>query len=291
MDIDKKMNAVQAMQEYIKAHLDESITLTDLSKVSFYSPWYSHRLFVEKLHMTPADYIRRFRLAQSALKLRDEHLKIADIAFSLGFGSVDGYQRAFLHEFGCNPSVYAKNPIPLRLFTPYEVKYLIPRKEQKMENVKNIFIQMIEKPERDVIIKRGITAKDYFAYCEEVGCDVWGILTSIKSISGEPVCLFLPKCMIPSGTSEYVQGVEVASGYSGPIPDGFEVIHLSAGKYLMFQGEPFAEENYCDAIEQVQMAIDKYDPSVNGFSKDLKSPRIQLEPIGTRGYIELLPIK
>jgi len=235
MDIDKKINAVQAMQEYIKAHLDESITLTDLSKVSFYSPWYSHRLFVEKLHMTPADYIRRF--------------------------------------------------------TPYEVKYLIPRKEKKMENVKNIFIQMIEKPERDVIIKRGITAKDYFAYCEEVGCDVWGILTSIKSISGEPVCLFLPKCMIPSGTSEYVQGVEVASGYSGPIPDGFEVIHLSAGKYLMFQGEPFAEENYCDAIEQVQMAIDKYDPSVNGFSKDLKSPRIQLEPIGTRGYIELLPIK
>ena len=29
-------------------------------------------------------------------------------------------------------------------------------------------------------------------YCNEAGCDVWGLLTSIKSISGELVCLWLP---------------------------------------------------------------------------------------------------
>ena len=82
MDADRKNEAVQKMQEYIKKHLNEPISLTDLSKVSFYSPWYSHRIFVELLHMTPADYIRRFRLSQSALCLRDEQVKIADVAFS-----------------------------------------------------------------------------------------------------------------------------------------------------------------------------------------------------------------
>ena len=35
----------------------------------------------------------------------------------------------------------------------------------------------------------------------------------------------------------------------------------------------------------------KYDPSVIGYSWDDSNPRIQLEPIGTRGYIELRAIK
>ena len=160
-----------------------------------------------------------------------------------------------------------------------------------MERVKTIFVQVVEKPERDAIIKRGVKAKDYFAYCEEVGCDVWGILTSIKSISGEPVCLWLPPKMIAAGTSEYVQGVEVAAMYDGPVPQGFEVIRLPKCKYLMFQGEPFAEEDYGEAIGQLQAAVDRYDPAIGGFAWDKENPRIQLEPIGKRGYIELLAIK
>lgn len=49
-----------------------------------------------------------------------------------------------------------------------------------MENVKNVLIQIVEKPMRKVIIKRGIQANDYFTYCQEVGCDVWGLLTSMS---------------------------------------------------------------------------------------------------------------
>lgn len=160
-----------------------------------------------------------------------------------------------------------------------------------METVKNVFVQVIEKPERKVLIKRGVKAADYFAYCDEVGCDVWGLINSIKSISGEPVCLWLPKQYIAPGTSEYVQGVEVPVNYDGIVPDGFDVIVLPAAKYLMFKGEPFAEEDYGQAIEDIQAAIQKYDPAIIDAQWDLSNPRIQLEPIGTRGYIELLAIK
>mgnify|MGYP001358182477 FL=1 len=289
--MEEHREAVQRMQDYIAEHLRENITLADLSTASLFSPWYSYRLFSQWVNMTPADYIRRLRLSKSALMLRDEDYKILDVALELGFDSVDGYQRAFFREFGCNPRQYATAPIPLYLFTPYGVRYQIVRKEKQMENVKSVFVQVIEKPVRKVIIKRGIQATDYFAYCEEVGCDVWGLLTSIKSISGEPVCLWLPAAYIASGTSEYVQGVEVPADYDGVIPDGFDVIELPASKYLMFQGEPFDEKNYCDAIEQVQNAVEKYDPAAIGYAWDKENPRIQLEPIGTRGYIELLAIK
>lgn len=160
-----------------------------------------------------------------------------------------------------------------------------------MENVKTVFVQMIEKPQRKVLIKRGINADDYLTYCEEVGCDVWGLLTSMRSISGEPVCLWLPDKYIAPGTSKYVQGVEMAADYDGIIPDGFDVIELPPAKYLMFQGEPFAEEDYDKAIQQVWDAIKKYDPSVIGYAWDMENPRIQLEPRGARGYIELVAIK
>ena len=289
--MNEHIEAVQKMQDYIAVHLDNNITMTDLAKESQYSPWYSYRLFVDLLHMTPSVYIRRLRLSKSALRLRDEKIKVIDIAFDAGFDSVDGYQRAFYKEFGCNPHEYAICHTPIYLFTPYGVKYTNIKEKKNMSEVKNVFIQVIEKPERKVIIKRGKEATDYFKYCEEVGCDVWGLLSSIKSICGEPVCLWLPKKYIKENTSEYVQGVEVPMDYTGQIPKGFDVIELPKCKYIMFQGEPFEEENFCEAIGQVCDAIKKYNPNINGFNWDDDNPRIQLEPIGTRGYIELHPIK
>lgn len=241
--------------------------------------------------MTPAEYIRKLQLKNAALRLRDEKVKILDVALDCGFTSVDGFQRAFYKEFGINPKDYALSPVPIPLFISYNIETLYG-KENKGMNTKNVFIQVVEKPARKVIIKRGIKATHYFDYCEEVGCDVWGILVSIKSsIAKEPVCLWLPNNYIKEGTSEYVQGVEVSPTYSGPIPEGFDVIELPSSKYLMFQGEPFEEKDFEQAIQEIWEAEKKYDPSIIGYKWDEANPRIQLEPIGTRGYIELLPIK
>ena len=289
--MDEHIEAVQRMQDYIATHLDLNITMADLARVSQYSPWYSYRIFVNLLHMTPTVYIRRLRLSKSALQLRDEKVKIVEVAFDAGFDSVDGYQRAFYKEFGYNPHEYSVCPSPIYLFKPYGIKYTNRKENKDMSEVKNVFVQVIEKPERKVIIKRGKEATEYFQYCEEVGCDVWGLLCSMKSISGEPVCLWLPKSYIKAGTSEYVQGVEVAMDYSGEIPEGFDVIELPKCKYIMFQGEPFEEEKFCEAIEQVWGAIKKYNPETIGYEWDNSNPRIQLEPIGTRGYIELHSVK
>ncbi len=284
--------AVQHMQEFIEENLDKEITLSALSKVSLFSPWYSYRLFKEYLAMTPSEYIRRLRLSRSAVRLKNENCNITDIAFELGFGSVDGYTRAFNREFGCNPSQYAHNPVPIALFIPYGVKFIELRKDYfDMEKSQSIFIQVIHKPERKVIIKRGVSAKDYFEYGGEVGCDIWGILMSMTSPDDEPVSMWLPQKYIKYGTSTYVQGVEVTPDYSGIIPDGFDIISLPEAEYLAFQGEPFKEEDYCEAIYSVQLSMDRYAPSVIGYEWDDSNPRIQLEPRGERGYIELRAVK
>lgn len=38
---------VQRMQDYIEAHLDEKIGLSELASASLFSPWYSYHLFQE----------------------------------------------------------------------------------------------------------------------------------------------------------------------------------------------------------------------------------------------------
>ena len=160
-----------------------------------------------------------------------------------------------------------------------------------MENLQSVFVQIVTKPARKCIIKRGYAADNYFDYCGEVGCEVWGLLTSMDSLSGEPVCMFLPQKYIAPGTSTYVMGVEKEADFDGVIPEGFDTIDLPETTFLMFQGEPFEEENYGSAIEALQTATSRYNPAANGYVWDDSQPRIQLEPVGSRGYIELLPVK
>ena len=288
--MEEQRKAVRRMQDYIHDHLSEEISMADLAKAASFSPWYARRIFIRYLGMTPAVYIRRLKLSRSALRLRDESGQILDVAMDMGYGSVDGYQRAFRREFGINPKEYSSSPIPVWLFTPSFITDK-ERSENKMSDTRNVFIQVVEKPARKVILKRGVRATEYWSYCEEVGCDVWGLLTSIRSISGEPVCLFLPEKLRNPAANEYVQGVEVEPDYAGEIPEGFEVIDLPASTYLLFRGEPFAEEDYVAAIGEIWDAEKKYDPAFIGFEWDNENPRIQLEPRGERGYIELVPVK
>ena len=284
--------AVQQMQDYIERNNAEEITLSDLARASLFSPWYAYRLFRDCLGLTPTEYIRKYRLTQAAKQLQTGAVKVIDTAYGAGFSNVDTFTRAFYREFGLNPGDYRKQPVPVPFFIPYGAKYRELRKEPiDVSNIQPIFIQLVRKPERLCVIKRGRCAEDYFTYCEEVSCDVWGILTSMKSLCGEPVALWLPPRYRKPDTSTYVQGVEVETDYSGVIPQGFDTIHLPEAEYLMFQGQPFREKDYCAAIRAVQTAMDGYDPSVIGYRWDDENPRIQLEPRGRRGYIELRAVR
>ena len=288
----EQVQAVQRMQDYIEKNNTEEISLSDLARASLFSPWYSYRLFRAALGLTPTEYIRKYRLTQAAKQLQSGNVKVTDAAFDAGFSNVDTFTRSFYREFGLNPSDYVKNPVPVPFFVPYGAKYRELRKEEiDVSNIQPIFIQAVQKPERLCIIKRGKQAEDYFPYCEEVGCDVWGILMSMKSLCGEPVSMWLPQKYKKPGTSTYVQGVEVETSYMGMIPEGFDTIHLPKAEYLMFQGQPFREEDYCEAIRTVQAAMDSYNLSVIGYQWDDENPRIQLEPRGERGYIELRAVR
>jgi hypothetical protein len=166
-----------------------------------------------------------------------------------------------------------------------------------MEKTAVVFTQIVERPPRKLILKRGVKAQEYFAYCEEVGCGdsnnsaPWDVLCGIKEALYEPVGMWLPENMRPLGTGIYAHGVEVASDYVGAIPEGFDVINLEACKLLVFQGEPYDDEHIMDAVGQCMDRIKKFNPEVYGYryAPEL-APKMQLAPMGWRGYIEMHPI-
>lgn len=159
-------------------------------------------------------------------------------------------------------------------------------------NTKSVFVQVIERPARKLLLKRGQKAEEYFAYCDEVGCDVWSVLTSVKEALYEPIGIWLPQHLIKPGTSKYVQGVELPLDYSKAIPEGYELIELPPCTLMVFQGEPYDDENFSEEIGLVWKHIDRFNPGIYGYEWDPEAaPRFQLAPMGYRGYIEARPVK
>ncbi|MCK7487212.1 MAG: hypothetical protein MZU97_18165 [Bacillus subtilis] len=70
------------------------------------------------------------------------------------------------------------------------------------------------------------------------------------------------------------------------------MIELPAGKVMIFQGEPYDDDQFMDEVGDVMETIDRFQPEVYGYAFDDEfAPRFQLSPMGYRGYIEGRPVK
>jgi AraC family transcriptional regulator len=80
--------------------------------------------------------------------------------------------------------------------------------------------------------------------------------------------------------------------YTGPIPEGYDMVSLPACKMMVFQGQPYDDAKFEDAISDLWEVMKKYDPKIYGFEwADDDCPRFQLAPMGYRGYIEARPVR
>lgn len=293
----EKAKSIARIKSFVHENLYRKITLLDLSRASGYSPWHTSRIFKEETGMTPFEYIRNLRLEEAAKKILESDCKIIDVAFDFLFDSHEGFTRAFTRKFGMPPKKFMQqkpsfgsgSKLVLNYYLKLQKGEIFMNKE-KSENT--VFVQVIEKPKRKAIIKRGINATDYFQYCHEVGCEIWDILAGIKEALQEPMGMWLPDNLISPGTSKYVQGVEVSTDYSGEVPQGFELIDLKPCKMMVFQGPAYDDEDFQDAIADLWRVIKNYKPETYGFRwADEDGPRFQLEPQGYRGYIEGRPVR
>ena len=158
------VRSITAMQDYIETHLHEPITLHQLAKVSGYSPYHAAHLFKQALGISPLTYWRKCRLSAAALELRDAQDPILSIALEYQFDSHEGFTRAFASQFGMSPSTYRKLSPPIPIFRPFRYGPTRPQGVAPVTKTTPLFIQLIERPARACIVRRGINGKvEYFA--------------------------------------------------------------------------------------------------------------------------------
>jgi AraC-type DNA-binding domain-containing proteins len=264
-----KITAVDRMQKYIKAHLDEDISLDALASAAGYSKYHAARVFKELIGKTPFETIRAMRLTKAARNLQKSDEKITEVALDSGFDSHDGFTRAFARQFDITPQKYKRENPAVRWFVSYPIKDYYQLKEgaepmSKEPISRTMTVTAVERPARKLILMRSIKATEYLSFCEEVGCDWEGIFNSIPEKFDTSALFTLPPNLITSGTGNTASGVEVPLDYDKPIPDRCDVVKLPPCTMLYFQGAPF--DDFREAIGTLWKLMDGYDPTQFGWA-------------------------
>lgn len=102
---DEKM---KAMMRYIQEHYVETILVDRLAEEAHISKRVCFRLFQEKLHMSPLEYVTEFRIRKACMKLINTEKSITEIAHDCGFGTSSYFGKVFRERLGCSPAKYRK---------------------------------------------------------------------------------------------------------------------------------------------------------------------------------------
>ncbi len=87
---------LEKVMEFIGNHVDDKLTLTQLSDIACFSKYHFHRLFTAYTGLSLQQYIRWLRLKRAAHQLIiDKNKPIIEIAIDAGFLSHEAFTRAF----------------------------------------------------------------------------------------------------------------------------------------------------------------------------------------------------
>ena len=104
-----KMQVVAQVQEYIRAHLSEKLTLADVAAVFNFSPNYLSQLFGKYGDSGFVEYITETRIAAAKEMLERGDKKVYEIAEDLGFESSFYFSKVFKKVTGLSPREYQQS--------------------------------------------------------------------------------------------------------------------------------------------------------------------------------------
>ncbi len=101
-------SALSRSIEYIAAHYASDIKLIDMAKECSLSLSAFERHFKKSFHLTPIQYLNRFRIQQACAALSQSDTPISAIAMDCGFYDQSHFTRSFLRVLHTTPAAYRK---------------------------------------------------------------------------------------------------------------------------------------------------------------------------------------
>lgn len=100
---------INRVVDYIENHLEDELSLEELSRVAAFSKYHFHRIFCGFTGETLFRFIQRLRLEKAAtLLIADPERSITEIALSCGFSGSAPFARAFKEYFSCSASQWRR---------------------------------------------------------------------------------------------------------------------------------------------------------------------------------------
>ncbi|WP_066070723.1 AraC family transcriptional regulator [Neobacillus soli] len=105
----KKQNSHKIIVEakhYIQENYHQNITLQELAKISFISPYYLSHIFKDLTGQTPFQYLMQYRIEVAKHLLLNSNSTINEITYQVGYQSETHFQNLFKKIVGTPPGKY-----------------------------------------------------------------------------------------------------------------------------------------------------------------------------------------
>lgn len=100
--------------EYMESHVDQQLSLNSVADHFGISSGHLSRLFKEKQGINFSDYLIRLKLeAAAAMLVRNQSMKVTDIAATLGYSNISYFNKMFKERFGMTPTQYRLKSLSL----------------------------------------------------------------------------------------------------------------------------------------------------------------------------------
>ena len=110
-NITSYQEAFYQVLNYIDTHLDENLSVEQLSQVAAFSKYHFHRQFTGFFGISVFKYIQLIRLKRASYQLAfRKDIKIIDIGITSGFENPESFSRAFKKNIGQTPSEFRNQP-------------------------------------------------------------------------------------------------------------------------------------------------------------------------------------
>ena len=113
--------SIKAAIDYIEDNLTNDITINDISKKCYISPYYFQKGFAMLCGYSVSEYIRNRRLSLAGLELLNTDNKIIDIALKYGYDSPDSFTKAFKRFHGTTPIDIRNKKGTIKDFSPLKI--------------------------------------------------------------------------------------------------------------------------------------------------------------------------
>src|SRR5258705_13473075 len=94
---------IDAVQQFIREHIDEPLNREVLAAVANFSVPHFHRIFTGCVGENVATYVRRVRLERAGHKLRMGAVDITEVALAAGYKTHAAFGKAFKQQYGLTP--------------------------------------------------------------------------------------------------------------------------------------------------------------------------------------------